>query len=148
MSMVSWFLKFSQVNINVFLSLSDLKVIIMGDFNVGKTSLICRYIEGKFKPQEPVRLGSLPCSLITFHFICALPCVCVCVCVCVRVCVNYYTCMPVKSYCRWFGSLLCLCDIFQVLINSICFLILKMIKSKFIAFFWKHVVLCCIYYFL
>ncbi|XP_070208202.1 ras-related protein Rab-20-like isoform X2 [Littorina saxatilis] len=31
----------------------DLKVIIMGDFNVGKTSLICRYIEGKFKQQEP-----------------------------------------------------------------------------------------------
>ncbi|XP_071109379.1 ras-related protein Rab-20-like [Haliotis cracherodii] len=32
---------------------ADLKVIIMGDFAVGKTSLICRYIEGKFKTQEP-----------------------------------------------------------------------------------------------
>lgn len=32
---------------------ADLKVIIMGDFDVGKTSLICRYIEKKFKPQEP-----------------------------------------------------------------------------------------------
>ncbi|XP_076456852.1 ras-related protein Rab-20-like [Babylonia areolata] len=32
---------------------ADLKVIIMGDYNVGKTSLICRYIENKFKPQEP-----------------------------------------------------------------------------------------------
>ena len=82
MSMIALiFEEFSQVNINVFLSLSDLKVIIMGDFNVGKTSLICRYIEGKFKPQEPVRLGSLPCSLITLHLICALPHGCVCVCV-------------------------------------------------------------------
>ncbi|KAL8575026.1 hypothetical protein ACOMHN_063558 [Nucella lapillus] len=32
---------------------ADLKVIIMGDYNVGKTSLICRYIEKKFRPQEP-----------------------------------------------------------------------------------------------
>ncbi|KAK7474897.1 hypothetical protein BaRGS_00033852 [Batillaria attramentaria] len=32
---------------------ADLKVIILGDYNVGKTSLICRYIEGKFKQQEP-----------------------------------------------------------------------------------------------
>lgn len=32
---------------------ADLKIIILGDYNVGKTSLICRYIEGKFRPQEP-----------------------------------------------------------------------------------------------
>lgn len=32
---------------------ADLKVIIMGDYNVGKTSLVCRYIEGKFTDQEP-----------------------------------------------------------------------------------------------
>ena len=32
----------------------DLKVVIMGDYAVGKTSFICRYIEGKFKTQEPV----------------------------------------------------------------------------------------------
>ncbi|XP_041361590.1 ras-related protein Rab-20-like [Gigantopelta aegis] len=32
---------------------ADLKVIIMGDYAVGKTSFICRYIEGKFKTQEP-----------------------------------------------------------------------------------------------
>ncbi|XP_025089110.1 ras-related protein Rab-20-like isoform X1 [Pomacea canaliculata] len=32
---------------------ADLKVIILGDYNVGKTSLICRYIEGKFRGQEP-----------------------------------------------------------------------------------------------
>ena len=46
---------FSHVKRNVFCFVSDLKVIIMGDFNVGKTSLICRYVEGKFKQQEPVR---------------------------------------------------------------------------------------------
>lgn len=32
----------------------DLKVIILGDYAVGKTSLICRYIDGKFRTQEPV----------------------------------------------------------------------------------------------
>ncbi|KAJ8322058.1 hypothetical protein KUTeg_000529 [Tegillarca granosa] len=31
----------------------DLKVIILGDYAVGKTAFICRYIEGKFKTQEP-----------------------------------------------------------------------------------------------
>jgi len=31
---------------------TDLKVIILGDYAVGKTSLICRYIEGKFTAQE------------------------------------------------------------------------------------------------
>ncbi|KAL3892349.1 hypothetical protein ACJMK2_004562 [Sinanodonta woodiana] len=31
---------------------ADLKVIILGDFAVGKTSLICRYIEGKFRAHE------------------------------------------------------------------------------------------------
>ena len=33
-----------------------MKVIILGDYSVGKTSLICRYIEGKFHTQEPVSL--------------------------------------------------------------------------------------------
>ncbi|XP_005103568.1 ras-related protein Rab-20 [Aplysia californica] len=32
---------------------ADLKVIILGDYAVGKTSLICRYIDGKFQTQEP-----------------------------------------------------------------------------------------------
>ncbi|XP_059145852.1 ras-related protein Rab-20-like [Physella acuta] len=32
---------------------ADLKVIILGDYAVGKTSLICRYIDGKFRTQEP-----------------------------------------------------------------------------------------------
>lgn len=32
---------------------ADLKVIILGDYAVGKTAFICRYIEGKFKTQEP-----------------------------------------------------------------------------------------------
>lgn len=32
---------------------ADMKVIILGDYSVGKTSLICRYIEGTFHPQEP-----------------------------------------------------------------------------------------------
>lgn len=32
---------------------ADMKVIILGDYSVGKTSLICRYIEGKFQTQEP-----------------------------------------------------------------------------------------------
>ncbi|GFO45746.1 ras-related protein rab-20 [Plakobranchus ocellatus] len=31
---------------------ADLKVIILGDYDVGKTSLICRYINGKFQKQE------------------------------------------------------------------------------------------------
>ncbi|ESO83144.1 hypothetical protein LOTGIDRAFT_197498 [Lottia gigantea] len=31
----------------------DLKVIIMGDYAVGKTSLVCRYIEDKFIKHEP-----------------------------------------------------------------------------------------------
>ena len=29
-----------------------------------------------------------------------------------------FTCMPGESYCRWLGSLLCLCDSFEALINS------------------------------
>lgn len=33
----------------------DLKVIVMGDFNVGKTSFIGRYIEGEFKQHDAVR---------------------------------------------------------------------------------------------
>ncbi|CAG5121504.1 unnamed protein product [Candidula unifasciata] len=32
---------------------ADLKVIILGDYAVGKTSLICRYINGRFQTQEP-----------------------------------------------------------------------------------------------
>ncbi|XP_033726939.1 ras-related protein Rab-20-like [Pecten maximus] len=32
---------------------ADLKVIILGDYNVGKTSFICRYIDGTFKTKEP-----------------------------------------------------------------------------------------------
>ncbi|KAK3798916.1 hypothetical protein RRG08_066653 [Elysia crispata] len=31
---------------------ADLKVIILGDYAVGKTSLICRYIDGKFQKQD------------------------------------------------------------------------------------------------
>ena len=30
-----------------------------------------------------------------------------------------FTCMPGKSYCKWLKPLLCLCDVFQVLINSL-----------------------------
>jgi GTPase SAR1 family protein len=41
--------------------LRDLKVIILGDYNVGKTALICRYIEGTFKTHEPVS-----CSTATY----------------------------------------------------------------------------------
>ncbi|KAK3088010.1 hypothetical protein FSP39_013393 [Pinctada imbricata] len=33
-------------------TVEDLKVIILGDYNVGKTSFICRYIEGQFKPHD------------------------------------------------------------------------------------------------
>ncbi|XP_060084937.1 ras-related protein Rab-20-like [Ylistrum balloti] len=32
---------------------ADLKVIILGDYNVGKTSFICRYIDGTFQTKEP-----------------------------------------------------------------------------------------------
>lgn len=32
---------------------ADLKVVILGDVNVGKTSLICRYIDGKFLASDP-----------------------------------------------------------------------------------------------
>ena len=41
---------------------SDMKVIILGDYSVGKTSLICRYIEGKFHTQEPVSINRLTCQ--------------------------------------------------------------------------------------
>ncbi|XP_014668560.1 PREDICTED: ras-related protein Rab-20-like isoform X2 [Priapulus caudatus] len=37
---------------------ANLKVIILGEFNVGKTSLIKRYKEGKFDPQEEPTIGA------------------------------------------------------------------------------------------
>ncbi|XP_025089111.1 ras-related protein Rab-20-like isoform X2 [Pomacea canaliculata] len=48
---------------------ADLKVIILGDYNVGKTSLICRYIEGKFRGQEPDTAGDEKYSGLS-HFYC------------------------------------------------------------------------------
>lgn len=42
-----------KVLLLVFL-FSDAKVIILGDYAVGKTCLISRYIEGKFGPHESV----------------------------------------------------------------------------------------------
>ena len=55
-------IKYSKLNafspwiIELWTCCRDLKVIILGDYAVGKTSLICRYIEGKFKEHETVSL--------------------------------------------------------------------------------------------
>ncbi|RUS75914.1 hypothetical protein EGW08_016327 [Elysia chlorotica] len=48
---------------------ADLKVIILGDYAVGKTSLICRYIEGKFQKQDSDTAGDERYSGLS-HFYC------------------------------------------------------------------------------
>ena len=47
-----------------------------------------------------------------------------------------FTCMPGESYCRQLGSLLlCLCDIFRALINSLVCLFLYLFVYVFVCLF-------------
>ena len=78
----------------------DIKLIILGDTNVGKTCLIQRYLTGEFAETVTVSdvIRYIVDMILSKVFILYIVCVCVCVCACVCVCVC--DCVTVKFQLR------------------------------------------------